>query len=476
MINLGEYEMKLKAWILSLTTLSILSVSAYAAKHQNTTNFDAVKAAKEAYIYGYPLVTMDVTRQVMTNTSNPNDGHAPMGQFANMRAYPTPDFHEVTTPNADTLYSVAWIDLSKEPYVLHVPEMRNRYYLMPMLSGWTDVFASPGTRTTGTDAHDFLITGPNWKGKTPHGLTVYKSPTNMVWILGRTYSTGTKDDDATVHALQDQYKLTPLSFYDKPYTAPSGNVDSNIDMKTPVRDQVNHMDANTFFHHLAMLLQANPPAKADASMVKKMAKLGITAGKDFDIKNATPEIAAALNASVQSAQDEINQYEQSTGKTVNGWHMLLNTGSYGTNYLQRAVVASYGLGANKPQDAIYAMSVTDSNGEKFNGNNKYVLHFARGAKPPVKGFWSLTMYDNDLFFTANTINRYNLNQRYIRENLDGSTDLYIQHDSPGKDKEDNWLPSPSGDFVLMLRFYWPSDAIIDGKWAPPAVKKITATK
>jgi hypothetical protein len=222
---------------------------------------EAARLGVEAYIYGYPLVTMEMTRRVGTNTATPKGAHGPMGQFANLREYPTPAFKDVTAPNADTLYSSAFLDLAKEPYILSLPDEDDRYYLMPMLSGWTDVFEVPGKRTTGTKAQKYVITGPNWKGELPKDITEYKSdimeyksPTSMVWLLGRTYCTGTPQDYKAVHTIQDQYSVVPLSAYGKPYTPPKGKVDPTIDMKTPVRDQVNRMDAATYFATLAMLI------------------------------------------------------------------------------------------------------------------------------------------------------------------------------------------------------------------------------
>ncbi len=205
---------------------------------------DATKIATDAYVYGYPLVTMEMTRRVMTNAAQPKDNHAPMGQFFDARTYPDAAFRDVTAPNADTLYSTAWLDLSKEPYVLSIPDEGDRYYLMPMLSGWTDVFQVPGKRTTGDKAQTYAITGPNWKGDLPDGVKELKSPTSMVWILGRTYCTGTPEDYKAVHEIQDKYKLVPLSAYGKDYTPPKGTVDPKIDMKTPVREQVNGMSGD----------------------------------------------------------------------------------------------------------------------------------------------------------------------------------------------------------------------------------------
>ena len=203
--------------------------------------------ATDAYIYGYPLVTMDMTRRVMTNVTKPEGTRAPMGQFVKARSYPDASFRDVTAPNADTLYTAAWIDLGKEPWVLSIPDMKDRYFLFPMLDGWTTVFQVPGKRTTGTKAQTYAITGPGWKGALPAGVKEYKSPTSMVWILGRIYCTGTPEDYKAVHALQDQCGLVPLSSYGKPYTPADGSVDSAQDMKTAVREQVNRMTADEYF-------------------------------------------------------------------------------------------------------------------------------------------------------------------------------------------------------------------------------------
>ncbi|MBN9287305.1 MAG: hypothetical protein BGO43_15550 [Gammaproteobacteria bacterium 39-13] len=430
--------------------------------------------AIDAYIYGYPLVTMDMTRKVMTNVATVEGAHGPMGQFVNMQKYPDASFKDVTAPNADTLYSTAWLDLSKEPYILQVPNEDHRYYLMPLLSGWTDVFAAPGKRTTGTQAHNYAIIGPNWKGKIPQGITQLKSPTNMVWVLGRTYCTGTPEDYKAVHALQAEYKLVPLSAYGKPYTPPEGKVDPDVDMKTPVRDQVNALSANAYFNKLAELMKDNPPAKEDAPMIEKLAMLGIKPGEAFDA-NQDPVIAKAIEQAVRKAQTKIMMHEKQSSMVRNGWLYFLKTGWYGTDYLQRAFVTAIGLGANLPQDAIYPAATTDSKGKRLNGKNRYVIHFEKNKLPPVKGFWSLTMYNDQYFFVENALNRYTLSGRdKLKTNKDGSIDLYIQHDAPSKEKESNWLPAPEDDFNLMFRFYWPRESIVNGKWLPPAVERVEA--
>lgn len=438
---------------------------------------EAAQIGVEAYIYGYPLVTMEMTRRVMTNVAKPDGKLAPMGQFAKLRQYPTPADKEVTAPNADTLYSLAWLDVAKEPWVLSLPDMKDRYFLMPMLSGWTDVFQVPGKRTTGTKAQTYAITGPGWKGTLPPGVTEYKSPTAMVWILGRIYCTGTPADNQAVHKIQDQCKLVPLSAYGKTFTPPPGKVDASFDMKTPVRDQVSRLDAGAYFRLLAALMKDNPPAAADAPILARMAKIGLAPGQDFDMAKLDPAVQKGLAQVPQVAFEQIMAHFKSAGTEVNGWTFTTKTGIYGADYLQRALITAIGLGANRPQDAIYPTSEVDATGQPYDGAHKYVMHFPKGQMPPAKAFWSLTMYDGQYFFVANPLNRYTLSSRNeFKTNQDGSVDLYLQNESPGKDKEANWLPAPKGKFVLMLRLYWPYEpphaSILDGAWKPPAVRRI----
>ncbi len=435
----------------------------------------AVSDAIDVYTYGYPLLTMDMTRKVMTNYAATQGNRGPMGQIIRLRSYPAVDDHAVTAPNADTLYTIAFLDVSKEPWVFSIPDMGDRYYLMPMLDGWTDVFQAPGKRTTGGKAQKYAITGPGWSGTLPAGVTNYKSPTGIVWILGRIYCTGTPEDYAAVHALQDKYSLVPLSSYGKPYTPLPGEVDNNLDVKTGVRDQVDAMGVNEYFNYLARLLKTNPPAAEDAPMVAKMAKIGVVAGQDFDPSKLGAFDKEAIKAVPKLAQVKIMEYFRKATVPVNGWTFLTtHIGVYGTDYLQRALVTAIGLGANRPQDAIYPTSEKDADGKEYDGNKKYVMHIEKGEMPPVDGFWSLTMYDANFFFVPNPLNPYTLSSRNkFVTNADGSVDLYMQSDSPGKAKEANWLPTPKAKFIPMLRLYWPQEkapSILDGSWKPPAIK------
>ena len=429
---------------------------------------------EEAYIYGYPLVTMDMTRKQETNVAVPDDQHAPMGQLIKLREFLPADNHCCAAPNQDTLYTMVWLDVSKEPWIFSIPDMGDRYYIMPMLSGFNEVFFVAGPRTTGSKAQKYAITGPGWSGKVPEGVTQVKSPTGLVWILGRIYTTGTSEDYKAVHTLQDQYAVAPLSAYGKPYTPLPNEVDASFDMKKAVRKQVNALDADEYFDYLAKLLKTNPPATQDAVMVAELVKLGVVPGQDFQSgklgwldKELAPKLA--LLKMVEHMKDK---------KPVNGWlYWTTDAGTYGVDYLQRATVTLIGPGLNFPQDAVYPFSLKDEKGNEYDGaKNKYVIHFNKGQLPPVKAFWSLTIYDKDFFFVPNSINRYSLSQRdTFVTNPDGSLDLFLQAESPGKDWEANWLPAPKGKFIPMLRLYWPTTtapSILDGSWKPPALKLV----
>jgi hypothetical protein len=470
----------MKLRIILCLALGLGSVLIGCSKSNTTTSGQpgveqVVSDAIDAYIYGYPLVTVDMTRKQITNVSVPDERHAPMGQLVRMRTYPDASFKSVTAPNADTLYTTGFFDVSQEPWVLSVPDMGDRYYLLPMLDGWTNVFQVPGKRTTGGKAQKYAITGPGWAGSLPAGVTEYKSPTGIVWLIGRIYCTGTPEDYAKVHALQDKFSLVPLSSYGKPYTPVPGEVDNNFDMKTAVRDQVDALSVNDYFNYLAKLMKTNPPAAADGPMVATMAKIGLVPGQDFDASKLGAFDKEAIKAVPKLAQAKIIEYANKSIVPVNGWMVLTkDVGVYGTDYLQRALVTAIGLGANRPEDAIYPTSEKDADGNTYDGNKNYVMHFDKGQFPPVNGFWSLTMYDGKFFFVPNSLNRYTLSQRNkFVTNTDGSVDLYLQADSPGKGKQANWLPAPKAKFIPMLRLYWPKDtppSILDGTWKPPAIK------
>ena len=462
-----------------LTAIAVLACASKGFAAENA--LEAVPAGVEAYVYGYPLVTMEMTRRVMTNVEKPEGTRAPMGQFVRMREYPSAAFRDVTAPNADTLYTTAWLDVGKEPWILSLPDANDRYYLFPMLDGWTNVFQVPGKRTTGTGPQKYAITAPGWKGQLPDGVVEYKAPTNIVWLLGRIYCTGTPEDYAAVHKLQDEISLVPLSSYGKPFTPPVTTVDPSVDMKTAVRDQVDALSVEEYFTLLAKLMKDNPPAAADQPMLEKMAKIGVVPGQTFDGSKLGDLAREAFAVVPKIANEKIMAHMKGgllTGDMTlqHGWVFTTKTGEYGTNYLQRALITAIGLGANRPQDAVYPTSEGPTIIGSYDGAKKWVMHFPKGQLPPAKGFWSVTMYDKDYFFVENPLNRYSISERQnLKANADGSVDLYFQNESPGADKESNWLPAPKDTFILMMRLYWPDDkapSILDGTWKIPQVKPV----
>ena len=438
---------------------------------------EARQIAEDAYVYGYSLISVEMSRKVITNVEKPEAKRAPMGQFANLREYPNASYRDVTAPNADTLYSNAFVDLSKEPWVISWPDMGNRYYVWELYDAWVPVIFDPGARTTGQKAQTYAITGPGWTGTLPDGVKQVKSPTATVWILARTYSTGTPEDYKAVWALQDQYKLYPLSSWGKEYVPPPGKVDPTVDMKRSVRDSVNALNATEYFGWMAQLMKNNPPASEDGLIVAKMAQIGIVPGKDFDLTKLDPAIAKAIEEAPKAAWGKIDAYTSKSGVVKNGWLVNLKVGHYGTDYMGRAWLAAFGIPANAPKDAVYPLALADADGQPLDASkNKYVIRFAsKSDLPPADGFWSLTMYDSGYFFVPNPLNRYTLSERnQLKANADGSIELYLQKDSPGPDKEANWLPAPDGRFIPMFRLYWPKEnppSVLDGTWWPPVIRK-----
>jgi hypothetical protein len=436
---------------------------------------DVLNTAIDAYVYLYPLVTMDVTRRQMTNLeAGKMPGFGPMNTFAHVREYPPADMKTVVRPNFDTLYSSAWIDVSKEPMVVSVPDTGGRYYLLPLLDMWTDVFAVPGKRTTGTDAARYAIVPQGWTGSLPPGLGRIDAPTPHVWIIGRTQTNG-PDDYAAVHKVQDGITLTPLSQLGKPAApAPAFKADPTVDMKTPPLDQVNSMPAQAYFSYGAELMKSQPPHMVDWSMLARMKRIGLEPGKALDWNKLDPAVKMAMEKAPAEALKLMQWKIPTLARITNGWTMNTDTmGVYGDYYLKRAVVAMVGLGANQPMDAIYPMVVADADGKPLTGEHKYVLHFSKEELPPVSAFWSVTMYDEKGFQVANKLNRFAISSWMpLKHNADGSLDLYIQNANPGPDREANWLPAPTGPNSVVMRLYGPRPQALDGRWNPPAVKRV----
>lgn len=431
------------------------------------------EVAVEAYYYLYPLILMDVTRKVMTNVPpGAKPGMGPVNIFHHIRAFPPATFREVVRPNFDTLYSSAWLDLTKEPMIVSAADTGGRYYLLPMLDMWTDVFASPGKRTSGTGQQAYAVVPKGWEGTLPEGVGRIDSPTPYVWIIGRTQTNGPADYQA-VNTVQDGYRVTPLSQWGKAPKQAVAEIDPSVDLKTEPLRQVESMSGSRYFEYGASLLQINPPHVSDWSQLVRLKRLGIEACKRFDASAAPASVKAALNLAVGEAPTRMKIKLPTLARVVNGWQMNTDTmGVYGNYYLKRAIVALIGLGANQPEDAVYPLCVGDAAGQPLNGTNKYVLHFGKDELPPVEAFWSVTMYDAEGYQVANALDRFAIGDRdQLKYNRDGSLDLYLQHDSPGADKEANWLPAPAqGALGVTMRLYAPKAEVLDGHWNPPAIR------
>ncbi len=433
--------------------------------------------ARDAYLYAYPIVSMDATMRQVTNVPNTDTipMRAPANQFAHARAYPTADQKDVVRFNFDTLYSLAWVEVSGEPMVLSVPDTGGRYYLLEMLDMWTDVFAVVGKRTTGTKAGSLALVPTGWSGSLPEGIDKIVAPTSTIWILGRTQTNGPADYD-NVHKVQDGYKLTPLSAWGTAYTPPdNAPTDASIEGKTPPQQQVNSLDGVTMLTRLAALMAKYPPHQNDYPILFRMRALGLEPGKPFDAARLDPEIVKTINTAAKATLADMAAAMKRMGQQVNGWNIAAdNIGTYGTSYMRRAVVALGGLGANLPEDAIYPTAFVDAAGQPLNGANKYVVHFDKGKLPPADAFWSITMYDKDGFQVPNPINRFAIGDRdKLIPNADGSLDIYLQAESPGGDRESNWLPSPKdAAFQPTMRLYSPRPEVADGNWAPPGIRRV----
>jgi hypothetical protein len=359
--------------------------------------------------------------------------------------------------------------------------MGERYFLFPMYDLWMSIIQSPGSRTTGGKAGNFLLTGPDWKGEVPKGMTHYRFGSRYMLILGRTYADGSEADYQAVNALQEQYKITPLSAWGKPYTPVAPAVDANpgISMTDKPQAVILAMGTEGYFNWMSQRMCKDAPAyAADAQALERFARIGFVPCKPFELAKLSPAVQDALKDLPQKALDTIGANQKSLGTVVDGWQITKGLGQYGTDYMKRAVVAAFGWPANLQEDAVYPYTTIDAKGETLTGAHNYTITFAKGQLPPANGFWSFTMYmiDQGWWFVPNALNKFTVSPRdKLVYNADGSLTLYFQTESPGKDKEANWLPAPKGDFVLMMRMYWPKEtdpSVLTGSWEPPKVTKL----
>ncbi len=461
--------MKMSTLCLFLSFIPVLFASTIKVKE--ISEKEAYDIGLSAYLYFYPLVTMDITRQQMTNVeSGKIPGFGPMNTFANISEYPTADMKVIVRPNFDTLYSSSWLDLTKGPVIVSVPDTNERYYLLPLLDMWTDVFASPGWRTTGTKSAHFAIVPQGWKGQLPESVEPIIAPTPYVWIIGRIKTDGPADYDA-VHQLQEGLKITLLSDWGKDSSQIIPKIYSSIDMKTPPKEQVDAMPADKFFAYASELLKLHPPHITDEPILAILKRIGFEQGKNFDLNNAPEVVKKGLSQAPASGLKLIKLKLPTIAKVENGWSMNTNTmGVYGNYYLKRAIIAHEGLGANLPEDAIYPLNLADNTNHPLDGVNSYVIHFDKESLPPVNAFWSITLYDAQGYQVANHLNRFALSSWMpFKYNEDGSLDLYISNQSPRIDKDTNWLPAPKGPFNLTMRLYAPKNEVLIGEWNPPQV-------
>jgi hypothetical protein len=342
---------------------------------------------------------------------------------------------------------------------------------------WTDAFAVPGKRTSGTDAAAYVLTPPGWSDPVPAGARSIAAPTRYVWIIGRTQTNRPSDYEA-VNAVQDGFKVTPLSRWEEGTHHPvEPQFDQSIDMETAPLDQVNAMSATDYFSMAADLMKLHPPHATDWSTLARLERIGFRPGKRFDLDTLEPAVRSAIDEAPARALGLMKQTLSMMARVVNGWQMNTDSmGVYGNYYLKRAIVAMVGLGANQPQDAIYPLNVADADGRPLTGENDYVLHFDKSALPPVQAFWSVTMYDAEGFQAANPINRFAIGDRdSLNYNDDGSLDLYLQHENPGPEMESNWLPAPRGPLGVTMRLYAPAPQALDGRWNPPPIQRVTGS-
>ncbi len=414
-----------------------------------------------AYLFGYPLVIFDVSRVSAALAG------IPANQLHRVREFPDARFRAVVRPNVDTLYTTAFIDLAAGPFVFETPPNDQRYELFPFMDAWTNVYAAPGTRTVGTGGARYLLVGPAWRGAPPDGLTVLRSPTRHVWLIGRTQTHGAADYPL-VHRLQDALSLRPLD--GAPAPATEGRPAARP-LLPPV-EQVRAMSVDAFFTRLAALMVDNPPTAADAPFMATLARFGVRPGQP-------PRWSAfdrwSMNLGRRLAERAVAWRMRSPGGLVRGWMTPPSIlGRYGTNYEVRGAVAMIGLGANLPDDAMYPTARVDARGAPLHGSRRYRIHFDAGALPPVRAFWSVTAYGADDALLDTGTGRYALGDRdALRRNRDGSLDLWVQPAPPEADRQTNWLPVRAGEpFVLTARLYWPEAAALRGAWSMPAVEPV----
>ena len=430
--------------------------------------------AGEALTYGLPMIMNYSVLYAYAVDTQSGQYKAPFNQIANASKLFTPKDTAIITPNSDTPYSIVWMNLSAEPVVLCVPEVeKGRYYTVQLIDMYTFNYGYMGSRATGNGAGCFLVSGPDWKGQAPKSIKkVFRCETQFSAGIYRTQLFGPADIE-NVKKVQAGYKVQTLSqFLKQPPPKPAPQIQfPKIDKELA--------KANPFAY-LNFVLQFCPPVPEERALRARFASIGIEAGKPFDFASLAPDQKAALGAGMKSAMESIQKKVVTLGTDVNGWRSGLNSGDrafYHGDWLLRAAVAVAGIYANDAVEALYPWTHTDSTGATLNGSaGRYTITFAAGQLPPANAFWSVTMYDGKSeLLVENPIDRYLINSPMLGElkkNGDGSLTLYVQRDSPGADRQSNWLPAPNDTFYMVMRVYWPKQEAMDGEWKPPAVQKL----
>ncbi|MBB4297451.1 MULTISPECIES: DUF1254 domain-containing protein [Rhizobium] len=459
--------------MMALALAGGLASATTSVQAQDVTAAEARAIAKEAYIYGFPMVDHYRIQYAYFEDSKNPEYKAPWNTLVNTPRVYTPADTAIQTPNSDTPYSWLGADLRAEPLVLTVPHIeKERYFSIQFIDAYTFNFAYAGTRTTGNDGGSFLLAGPNWKGEKPEGVKdVIRSETEFVFAAYRTQLFNPEDLD-NVKKVQAGYKVEPLSaFLGQPAPAAAPAIDF-IKPLTPDEEKT----SLEFFNILNFTLQFCPTDPSETELMARFAKIGIGAGKTFDASALSPEIKTAIEQGMADAWTDFADMEKefAAGKITSG--DVFGTREYlKNNYLYRMAAAVLGIYGNSKQEAIYPVYYVDEAKQKLDGANRYTLHFAPGQLPPVNAFWSLTMYDQpQSLLVANPIHRYLLNSPMLPQfvkDADGGLTFYVQNGSPGKDKESNWLPAPKGPFSSIMRLYSPKEAALDGTWKQPAMTK-----
>lgn len=431
----------------------------------------AQQAAMEGYLYFYPLVVMDLTRRQFVHPAQGAKG-APANTFLHGRTLPQVGA-AAPWANPDMLRSTAWVDLTAGPVVLSVPDTQGRLYTLTLLDMWTDVFATLGKRSTGTGKSNTVIVPPGWTGTLPSGMARIDAPTAQVWAKTLIQADGAADSPA-VNALQDGFVLTPLAQWNLPAQASHAKPDPSLDLKIPVREQVDSMPTEAFFTYAAELLRRHPPHATDQPVLAQLRRVGLVPGRNFEFDKLDHAAKQGMRRGVRAARERMDAAAGHSLRGANGWQQeTASIGVYGNGYLRRALTAQAQPGAGLPEDLSVLLLAADSQGALLDGAHRYALHFESGQLPPADALWSLAVYDPQGMPVPNPVNRYALGDRDpLRYNPDGSLDLVFSHAAPAPEEQPNWLPIPaSGPLGVLLRVYSPGPAVVDGLWAPPAVRR-----